>query len=390
MRILVTGADGYIGFPLSMHLATRGFDVVGVDNYLRRKWVAEVGSHSATPIRSMMERWSAFERIFGKKISFEYGDLTNYGFVQYVLDKYKPETVIYLGQQASAPFSMIDVDHAVLTQMNNLVGTLNILHAIHEVVPCCHLIKLGSMGEYGSPNVDIPEGFFEVEYKGRKDTLLFPRQAFDDWYHWSKVYDSDNILMACRVWNLSATDIMQGVVYGTRTDEIVDEALLTRFDFDAVFGTAINRFCAQAVLGHILTPYGTGGQKRPVISLRDTIQCFVLAVDNQPLEGEYRVFNQFDEIYSIGGMAQMVMAVGKKLGFDTKIENIENPRVEDEQVHYYNPIHEKLYKLGFVATHRLEYELESMLTDLGKYRDRIVEKEEYILPTVYWREPAIL
>jgi UDP-sulfoquinovose synthase len=315
--------------------------------------------------------------------------LRNYDFVDYVLDEYKPEVIVHLGELPSAPFSMIDVEHAVLTQTNNVVGTLNILHAMKKLVPHCHLVKLGSIGEYGAPGIDIPEGSFEVEYRGRKDTLPFPKQAFSDWYHWSKVHDSGNIMLACQIWDLRSTDIMQGVVYGTRTDEMLNGNLLTRFDFDATFGTVINRFCAQAVLGHKLTPYGLGGQKRPFIALRDTIQCLALAVQNPPDKGEYRVFNQFDEVYTIAEVAEKVKKVANRLGLSTEIESYENPRIEGEQVKYYNPIHEKLYQLGFRATHNLEEELETMLTDLSKYKRRLAAKKGRILPRVYWSQQQL-
>jgi UDP-sulfoquinovose synthase len=384
MQVLVLGADGYIGFPLCMHLANIGFNVVGIDNFSRRKYVAEVGSHSATPIIPMSERLRVFEQTFGRKISFEFGDLRNYDFVLYALEEYKPEVIVHLGELASAPFSMMDAGHAVLTQTNNLVGTLNVLYAIKEQVPHCHLVKIGSMGEYGMPNIDIPEGFLEVEYRGRKDILPFPRQAFTDWYHWSKVHDSDNIMLACRMWNLRSSDIMQGVVYGTRTDEMVSDDLLTRFDFDSVFGTVINRFCAQAVSEHNLTAYGSGGQKRPVIALRDAIQCLLLAIQNPPDRGEYRVLNQFDEVYSVTEIAEKVKKVANGLGLSAEIEFFENPRIEEEQVNYYNPIHEKLYQLGFCAMHDFEEELETMLTDLRKYKYRLVAKSSRILPSVRW------
>jgi len=385
MRVLVAGADGYLGFCLSMHLANNGFDVVGADNFSRRRWVAEVGSHSATPIKSMKERLIAYEQTFGKKIDFEYGDLTDYDFVHYVIDKYKPDAIVHLAEQSSAPFSMMDVNHAVFTQTNNIVGTLNLLHSIHKIVPNCHLIKMGSMGEYGTPNIEIPEGFFEIEYKGRKDTLPFPKYAFTDWYHWSKVHDSGNIMLACEIWNLRSTDILQGVVYGTRSDETLNNSLLTRFDFDAVFGTVLNRFCAQAVLGLKLTVYGAGGQRRPFISFRDSIQCLRLAIENPPDKGENQVFNQFDEVYNITELAEKVKKVGNKLGINTEIEHIKNPRIEEENVRYYNPIHEKLYKLGFKPKHTLEEELETMLGDLTKYKRRLVEKKDKILPKVRWK-----
>jgi UDP-sulfoquinovose synthase len=369
-----------------MHLANKGFEVVGVDDFSRRKMVAEVGSHSATPIKSMEERLRAFEQTFGKRIDFIYGDLTDYGFVHYVLDKFRPDAIVHLAELSSAPYSMIDVDHAVLTQTNNIVGTLNLLYAMRTLVSECHLVKMGSMGEYGMPNIDIPEGFFEVDYRGRKDRLLFPRHSFSDWYHWSKVHDSGNVMLACEIWDLRATDIMQGVVYGTRSEEIVNDSLLTRFDFDAVFGTVINRFCAQAVVGQTLTVYGKGGQRRPVISLKDAMQCLRLAVENPPEKGEYKVFNQFDESYSVGELAEKVKGVGNKMGLGVETLSMENPRVEDEAVCYYNPVHEKLYKLGFRPKHGFEEELDLMLDDLVKQRARIVEKRERILPNVHWRE----
>jgi len=388
MRILLAGADGFIGFCLTMHLANNGFDVVGVDNFSRRRWVAEVGSHSATPIKSMPERLIAFHQTFGKRIDFEYGDLMDYGFVHYVLDKYRPDVILHLGEQSSAPYSMMDVNHAVFTQTNNIVGTLNLLHAIHRIVPHCHLVKMGSMGEYGLPNIEIPEGFFEIEYRGRKDILPFPKKAFTDWYHWSKVHDSGNVTLACDIWNLRATEIMQGVVYGVRSGEVVNDSLLTRFDFDAVFGTVLNRFCAQVVLGQRLTVYGTGGQRRPFISLRDAIQCLRLAIENPPDRGEYLVLNQFDEVYSVADLAEKVKKVGEKLGFSIEVEYVENPRIEEENVRYYNPIHEKLYKLGFEPKHTLEEELEIIITELCKHKYRLIEKKDKIFPKVRWNSAS--
>lgn len=385
MRVMVTGADGYVGFCLSMYLANNGFDVVGVDNFSRRRVVAEVGSHSATPIKSMSERVLAFERCFGRRIDFEYGDVRDYGFVHHVLEKYKPDTVVHLGEQSSAPYSMMNVDNAVFTQTNNIVGTLNVLHAIHKIVPRCHLVKMGSMGEYGTPNIPIPEGSFEVEYKGRKDVLPFPKRAFTDWYHWSKVHDSGNIMLGCEIWGLRSTDVMQGIVYGTRTKEIVNDSLLSRFDFDSFCGTILNRFCAQAVLGQKLTLYGSGGQRRPFISLQDSIQCLKLVVENPPDEGEYLVINQFDETYSVTEVAEKVKTIGCQLGFEVEIDRIENPRVEDEEVSYYNPVHEKLYEWGFRPTHTIDEVLTGIFSDLMKYRERIVAKKDKILPSVRWR-----
>jgi UDP-sulfoquinovose synthase len=382
--ILILGMDGYIGWSLAMKLAKEDWTVSGIDNFSRRKSVEEMGSQSATPIRPMDERLNAFKEIHGSSIDFYHGDLREYKFVEKVMEECKPSTIVHLGEQPSAPYSMIDVGHAIYTQTNNVAGTLNTLYAMHRVVPDCHLVKLGTMGEYGTPNIDIPEGFFEIEYRGRKDKLPFPKQP-GSWYHCSKVHDTVNIMLACKIWGLRSTDIMQGVVYGTRTDEMVDERLLTRFDFDEAFGTAINRYCAQAVIGHPLTPYGRGGQRRGFIALRDSLQCLSIAIENPPEEGEYMVFNQLDEVYNVTELAEKVKKVGDKKGLDVEIKHIENPRVEAEE-HYYNPDHEKLRELGFRPTHTLEEELDIMFDDLIRYKDRILAKKDAIDPRIKWRD----
>lgn len=384
MKVLIAGMDGYLGWTLSMYLTNRGHEVVGVDNFSRRKNVQEIGSWSATPIRSMEERLRAFPEIHGKNIEFYKGDLRKFSFVREIVKKHKPDTIVHFGELPCAPYSMIDVDHAVYTMTNNIVGTMNILYAMHQVSSNTHLLKLGTMGEYGTPNIDIPEGFFEIEYRGRKDKLPFPRQA-GSWYHQTKVHDTENIMFACKIWGLRSTDIMQGVVYGTRTDDMTDDRLLTRFDFDEVWGTALNRFCAQALIGHPLTPYGLGEQTRGFIALRDSMQCLTLALETPPEKGEYRVFNQFDEIYTINQLAEEVQRVGNRLGYGVKIQHPENPRIEAEK-HYYNPDHEKLYELGFKPVNPLAKELEIMYGDLERYKSRILAKKERIMPTVKWRK----
>jgi len=367
-----------------MHLANRGHHVIGVDNFSRRKNVAEVGSWSATPIGTMDERLSAFKELHGTDIEFHEGDIREYHFVKGLLTRYKPDTIAHLGEQPCAPYSMIDVEHCVYTMTNNIVGTLNILYAMHESSPNTHLLKLGTLGEYGTPNIDIPEGFFEIEYRGRKDKLPFPRFA-GSWYHWTKVHDTGNIMFACKIWSLRSTDIMQGVVYGTRTDDMIDDRLLTRFDFDEIWGTCINRYCAQAIIGHPLTPYGLGGQTRGFIALRDSIRCLTLATENPPDESEYRVFNQFDETYCVNDLAEKVQKVGKKRGYNVEVVHPDNPRVEAEE-HYYNPDHENLYKLGFKPAFSIEKELEIVFKDLERFKDRIFAKKERIMPTVCWRK----
>ena len=383
MRIFIPGVDGYLGWTLALYLAARGHEVAGSDLFLRRKWVEEMGSHSATPIRSMPERLKAFKKRFNKVISFKKGDLRDYNFVLQCFKSFQPEAIVHLGEIPSAAYSMIDIKHCVFTQVNNIAGTLNILYAMKEVCPSAHLVKLGTMGEYGTPNLDIPEGFFTIEYHGRTETLPFPRQA-GSWYHQTKVHDSHNIMFACKIWRLRSTDIMQGVVFGTRIDEMGDdERLCTRFDFDQCFGTALNRFCAEAVIGHPLSPFGVGKQKRGFIPLRDSMQCLTIALNNPPKEGEYRVFNQFEEVYSVTELTEKVKKVGDEFGLNVKVSNIENPRKEMED-HYYNPDHRHLLNLGYKPTHDVEQEIRIMLEDLIKYRDRIEKKKEVLIPDIRW------
>ncbi|GJM17017.1 MAG: NAD-dependent dehydratase [Thermodesulfobacteriota bacterium] len=383
MRILIAGVDGYLGWPLSMYLTKRGHKVAGVDNYYRRDWVQEMGSQSATPICKMTERLEAFHENFGTNLQFFKGDLTNYNFVENVFKSFRPEAIVHLGEMPSAPYSMIDVEHCTWTQVNNIVGTLNILYVMRDICPDSHLVKLGTMGEYGTPNIDIPEGFFEIEYRGRKDKLPFPRQA-GSWYHQSKVHDSNNVTFACKIWGLRSTDIMQGVVFGTRIDEMGDdERLLTRFDFDQSFGTAINRFCCQAVTGEPISPYGKGHQKRGFLPLRDSMQCLTIALENPPAVGEYRVFNQFQEVYDITELAEKVHKVANAQGIESEIRNIENPRQELEE-HYYNPDHKHLLDLGYKPSQDVESEIGIILQDLIRWRDRIEEKREVLIPDVRW------
>lgn len=383
MEVFIAGVDGYLGWALSLYLAKRGHEIAGADSYYRRDWVQEMGSQSATPIRKMTERLEAFRKNYGKNLQFFKGDLTDYGFVENIFKHFKPEVIVHLGEMPSAPYSMMDVKHATYTQTNNIVGTLNMLYAMRDISPDSHMVKLGTMGEYGTPNIDIPEGFFEIEYRGRKDSLPFPRQA-GSWYHQSKVHDSNNVMMACKLWNLRSTDIMQGVVFGTRIDEMGDdERLLTRLDFDQSFGTSINRFCCQAVIGEPISPYGKGHQRRGFLPLRDSMQCITLAIENPPKAGEYRVFNQFEKVYDVTELARKVEKVGKSVGLNVEVKNLENPRKEKEE-HYYNPDHKHLLDIGYKPTHEMEQEIKIMLNDLMKYKDRIMARKEALIPDIHW------
>ena len=384
MKVLITGIDGYSGWALALHLASRGHEVSGIDNLATRKRVAEVGSHSATPIRTMPERLKAVRKHLGKNIRFRQGDLTDWATVRALIRKEKPDAVVHLGEQRSAPYSMIDVHHAVETQVQNVTSTIHLLYAIKDEVPKAHLVKMGTMGEYGTPNIDIAEGFFEIEYMGRKDRVPYPRQA-SSFYHWSKIFDSGDVMLANKLWGLAATDVMQGVIYGTRTPEITRDEFLTRFDFDEVWGTALNRFCVQAVLGLPLTPYGKGGQRRGFIALEDSMQSLTLSVENPASAGEYRVFNQFDEAYSVTDLARMVQTIAsRKFGLEATIANTYNPRVEAEE-HYYNPHHENLLRLGYRHSRTLEASLEEILSDLIRFRSRLEARRHVVMPRMNFR-----
>lgn len=381
MKVLIAGIDGYLGWPLALELLRRNHTVAGVDCYLRRDMVAEVGSKSAIPILEMPQRVEALKKK-GASITFKCVDVCNYDAVRDIFNRFCPDAVVHLAEIPSAPYSMIDVAHCTKTQVNNIVGTLNILHAIRDVSPNTHLLKLGTMGEYGTPNLDIPEGFFEIEWKGRTDILPFPRQA-GSWYHQSKVHDSHNILMACRLWGLKSTDVMQGVVYGTRTDAMEGDECATRFDFDQCFGTSINRFCIQAILRMPITPYGHGGQVRGFLPLRDSIGCMVLSLENPPEKGEYRVLNQFEDVYTIASLATRVKNVANSFGLDAIVEPIENPRHEVEN-HYYNPARNKLLEMGYKPSRAMDTDIKLMLSDLLRHEDRIKELSAVVLPDIRW------
>jgi UDP-sulfoquinovose synthase len=383
MRILILGGDGYLGWPTAMRFARAGHEVHAVDNYLRRRAHREAGTDSLTPIaESLPARARAFQEVTGLEIGVTEGDLMEWEVLERVVGDFQPEAIVHYGEMPSAPYSMIDREHAVLTQTNNVIGTLNVLFAIAKLAPDAHLVKLGTMGEYGTPNIDIEEGFIEIHHNGRSDVLPYPKLP-GSLYHLTKVHDSHNIHFACRVWGLRSTDLNQGVVYGIETEETkLDERLLTRFDYDDVFGTALNRFCLQAVIGHPLTAYGKGGQTRGYLNIVDTLRCVELAILNPPEAGEYRVFNQFTEQFSITELAEHVQKAGAEMGIDVRVDHIENPRVEAEE-HYYNAKHTKLLDLGLEPHLLSETLIESMFDVIQRYRDRVIR--DHILPTTRWR-----
>ena len=383
MRIAVLGGDGYCGWATALYLSNQGHSVAIIDNFIRRLWDYELGAQTLTPIRPMPERLRVWEELTGRSIELYTGDVTEYDFLSSCLREFSPDAVIHFAEQRSAPYSMIDRKHAVGTQVNNVVGTLNLLFTLREFLPDCHLVKLGTMGEYGTPNIDIEEGYITIQHNGRTDTLPFPKQP-GSFYHLSKVHDSHNITFACKIWGLRATDLNQGVVYGTTTEETaMDEALINRFDYDEVFGTVLNRFCAQAALGYPLTVYGKGGQTRGFLDIRDTVRCVELACLNPAARGEFRVFNQFTEQFSVLDLAHLVKTAGEQMGMPVAIENLPDPRVEAEE-HYFNAKHSKLIDLGLAPHFLSESLLDSLIEIAVRYRDRI--DPSLFLPRVNWRK----
>ena len=378
MRVLVLGGDGYLGWPTALHLSDSGHDVAVLDNLARRGYDEELGVASLVAIEDFEARAAAWREVSGRDIGVFTGDLLDAGFVYDVLGEFQPDAVVHFAEQRAAPYSMIDRAHAVYTQHNNVVGTLNLMFAIAETNPDIHLVKLGTMGEYGTPNIDIEEGWLELEHNGRKDRVLYPKRP-GSFYHLSKVHDSHNIEFGCRVWGLRATDLNQGIVYGQRTDQTARDArLATRFDYDAVFGTVLNRFVIQAVLGLPLTVYGTGKQTRGLIDIRDTVECIRLAVENPADRGEFRVFNQMTESMSVQQIADLV---ADRFPGPVQIENLENPRVEHPE-HYYNVKHTGLVELGLQPHLLSDTLIESMFSIVEENKHRVVP--EKMLPRVRW------
>lgn len=382
MRVLVIGGDGYCGWATALYLSNKGHDVAILDSLVRRLWDMELQSETLTPIAPIQHRLQRWKDLTGKEIDLFIGDVNNYSFLEQSMLQFQPDAVVHFGEQRSAPFSMIDREHAVMTQANNVLGNLNLLYVLRDHFPQCHLIKLGTMGEYGTPNIDIEEGYITIEHNGRKDTLPYPKSP-GSFYHLSKVHDTHNIHFACKIWGLRATDLNQGIVYGVLTEETgMDELLINRLDYDGVFGTALNRFCIQAAVGHPLTVYGNGSQTRALLDIRDTVRCIEIACENPADAGEFRVFNQFTEMFSINDLAMLVKKAGTTMGLDVEVTNLDNPRVEAED-HYFNAKNTKLIDLGLEPHLLSDSLLDSVLNTAVKYKHRVDEKQ--ILPTVSWR-----
>lgn len=385
-KIMVIGGDGYCGWATALHLSNKGYQVAIVDSLVRRLFDQQLGIDSLTPIVSIQKRIKRWNQMSGKQVDLLIGDICDFDFLAEAFKSFEPEAVVHFGEQRSAPYSMIDRGRAVYTQHNNVIGTLNVLFAIKEFSPECHMVKLGTMGEYGTPNIDIEEGYITINHNGRTDTLPYPKQA-SSFYHLSKVHDSHNIAFTCKAWGLRATDLNQGVVYGVMTPETaMHEELINRLDYDGVFGTALNRFCVQAAVGHPLTVYGKGGQTRGYLDIRDTVRCVELAIANPANPGEFRVFNQFTEQFSVNDLAKAVTKAGEKLGLEIKTISVPNPRVEAEE-HYYNAKHTKLVELGLQPHFLSDGLLDSLLNFAMKYSDRVDMSR--IMPAVSWKKIGV-
>jgi UDP-sulfoquinovose synthase len=381
MRILVLGGDGYLGWPTAMHLSRRGHDVGVVDSFVKRRWELECGVEPLFPILTLLERVRVWREVAERDIALYPGNLTDYPFLRSVIRELAPDAVVHYAEQPSAPYSMKGPEEAVATQVNNVVGTLNLLFALRDHAPAAHLVKLGTMGEYGTPNIDIEEGFIEIHHNGRSDHLPFPKQP-GSFYHLSKVHDSHNIALACKIWRLAATDLNQGVVYGLETAETrLDERLATSFHYDETFGTVLNRFCVQAVIGHPITLYGHGEQTRGFLDIRDTLRCVELALLYPAEPGEFRVFNQFTELFTVSALAALVRDAARRLGYQAEIVRVQNPRVEMEE-HYYNPKHTGLLELGLQPHYLSDTLVEGMLDRIARSQARV--RAELIPPRTRW------
>lgn len=394
MHILILGGDGYLGWPTAMYFSHMGYDVTVVDNYFRRNACTELDTGMLYPVPTLIRRANIWHDLTGKETKVVIGDLTDAeimrslfdGRVEYTWAKNKnfsgiPDTVVHYAEQPSAPYSLINYKYANITIFNNLLVTNNLMFAVRDFSPETHIIKLGTMGEYGTPDIDIEEGWIEIEHKGRKDKFLFPRQA-GSLYHTTKIMDTDLLWFGVRMWGLRVTDLMQGPVYGIETEEsLFDERLRTLFNYDEIFGTVVNRFIVQAIADYPLTIYGRGGQTRGYLNIKDTLQCVNKSIEAPAKHGEFRIFNQIMETFSVKELAEKTQRVGRKLGYDVRIDHLENPRKEAEE-HYYNPTYHGLLDLGVKPHYLTDEMMEKMFRVVEKHKDGI--RKDVIFRGIKW------
>lgn len=394
MQILILGGDGYLGWPTAMYFSAKGHDVTVVDNYFRRNAAVELDTGMLYPVPTLVQRARIWHEKTGREIKVVIGDLRNpelmrglfTGKVQYAFAVDNafpglPDAVMHYAEQPSAPYSLLSYEHANFTLSNNLLITNNLMFAVKDFSPQTHIVHIGTMGEYGTPNIDIEEGWLEIEHKGRKDRFLFPRQA-SSIYHTSKIMDTDLLWFGIRTWGLRATDLMQGPVYGIETDESeIDPRLRPFFNYDEIFGTVVNRFITQAVTGYPLTVYGKGGQTRGYLNIKDTLQCVYQSTLSPASAGELRVFNQIMETFSVTELAEMTARVGCSLGYDVEVRSVDNPRKEAEE-HYYNPTYHGLIEMGVEPHYLTDEAMTGMFRIVGEFKDSI--RKDVIFKGVKW------
>lgn len=393
-NILILGGDGYLGWPTAMYFSARGHNVTVVDNYFRRNACTELDVGMLYSVPSLQERAKIWHAYTGNEIKVVITDLSDPEAMRALFDgrvKYQwaidanytgiPDTVIHYAEQPSAPYSLINYKFANFTISNNLLVTNNLMFALRDFSPSTHVVHIGTMGEYGTPNIDIEEGWLEIEHKGRKDNFLFPRQA-SSMYHTTKIMDTDLMWFCVRMWKLSITNLMQGPVYGMETDEsAIDSRLMTIFNYDEIFGTVVNRFITQAIVGYPLTVYGKGGQTRGYLNIKDTLQCVDKSVQNPARAGELRIFNQIMETFSVMELATLTQKVGHKLGYGVSLKSIENPRKEAEE-HYYNPTYHGLKDIGVIPHFLTENVMEAMFRVVDQFKHSI--RKDVIFRGVRW------
>jgi UDP-sulfoquinovose synthase len=383
MNVLILGGDGYLGWPTAMHLTACGHNVAVVDNYLRRSLCREENVEPLVEVPNLHQRSALWEGIAGCRIPVFIGDLRKWDFVETVFRQFVPEAIVHYAEQPAAPYSMLNRRAAMLTLQNNLDVTANLIFAVHQFCPEGHIVKLGTMGEYGTPDIDIEEGWLEVAHKGRRHTFLYPRQA-GSLYHTTKIMDTDLLWFYVRTWGLRVTDLMQGPVYGIFTEENRGhEDLYPFLNYDEFFGTVLNRFVIQAVADYPMTVYGKGGQTRGYLNIIDTLNCVRLSLENPARKGELRIFNQFTETFSVNQLAEKVQRVARSMGFKAEIAAVENPRKEAEE-HYYNPAHTGLLDLGLKPHFLTDDVLAGMLEFAAKHKEKI--RTEQIYRKVRWAQ----
>ena len=381
MNILLTGIDGYLGWPTALALSKRfpQYTIWGVDNFGRRNWVNECGSVSATPLADMNTRVKTAKSSGFKNIRFIEGDLVDREFVCETLKTVRPDIIIHVAAQPSAPYSHINGEKANFTQHNNNQSTRNLLWAVKEnSMTDIHFIETTTTGIYGAPNIPIPEGFLKINMDGKEDSIPYPGMA-TSWYHMSKANDINSLYLANRMWKLSITDLRTAIIYGIDTDETrLDPRLCTRFDFDFYFGVVIHRFCAMVICGYPLLIYGRGEQEKPFISLRDAVDSLVKAVDIKP-DGRLRVFNQFTEIKSILSIARHITNAARNMGISAEIRHIPNPRVERE-IHRMEMENSRFMRLLGDIAQNMEQGVKEILSRIVDFNDVIEMYKDRFLP----------